>query len=108
MGRVHRYRIPSHEADNALVIPLRLLVYMGGGDRILFDGSHARLRLKNAMKKKYVCRTPPNEVIAPKDVAPSAHLPRGVLAMNPATWPACAQTGGQYSRPTDKYREPCR
>ncbi|GBP74869.1 hypothetical protein EVAR_99694_1 [Eumeta japonica] len=38
-----RYLIPTQEADNALVTPLELRVFIGGEDYLLFSDSHARL-----------------------------------------------------------------
>ncbi|GBP08790.1 hypothetical protein EVAR_72189_1 [Eumeta japonica] len=46
-----RYSVPFQETSNAMVIPLRLRVYMNDGDHLLFDGALSRLPLKGAIKK---------------------------------------------------------
>ncbi|GBP56679.1 hypothetical protein EVAR_12358_1 [Eumeta japonica] len=45
------YTVPSQEAGNALVGPMELRVSMGDGDRLLSDGSPARLALEYAIKR---------------------------------------------------------
>ncbi|GBP76633.1 hypothetical protein EVAR_54594_1 [Eumeta japonica] len=46
-----RYSIPTQEADNALVIPLELRVFMGSANHLYYSSSRDRLPLDNARKK---------------------------------------------------------
>ncbi|GBP69919.1 hypothetical protein EVAR_83237_1 [Eumeta japonica] len=50
--RTFRYPITSQETVNALVIPLGLLLSMGGDDHVFSDGLPARLLLEYAIKIK--------------------------------------------------------